>query len=275
MRNKKFVFFILILSFFRLFSYERIVTLAPALGEIVCSLGESKKIVGVSSYSEENNCIKDAVKVGTIFSLNYEILLSLRPDLILTYAEDVKTERLLKELNVKVVKFKHTTVNDILDSILKIGLLLDKKGKAEKIVKDIQSKLTSLSNKIKKRKKVLVIISRQRPLFKNIYILGKGDFLSELLSLTGGDNVYNGSVQYPKVSGEFIIRSNPEIIMELIPDLKERGLKKAEILKEWKNFYKGKFYKKVAIMDEKHIVIPGPRIYLIAKKFYEVLNSVN
>ncbi len=275
MRNKKFVFFILLLSFFRLFSYERIVTLAPALGEIVCSLGEGKKIVGISSYTEENTCIKNAVKVGTIFSLNYEILLSLRPDLILTYREDGKTEKLLKEFNVKLVKFKHTTVKDILDSILKIGLLLDKKDKAEEIVRDIRIKLTSLSNKTKKRKKVLIIISRQRPLFKNIYILGEGDFLSELLSLAGGDNVYKGRVQYPKVSGEFIIRSNPEIIIELIPDINERGLKKAEILNEWKNFYKGKFYKRVVVMDEKYMVIPGPRIYLIAEEFYRILNSVN
>ncbi len=274
MKNKnRFFFLLFILSSFLLHSYERIVTLSPALGEIVFDLGDSDKIVGVSSYTQYPKEIAKKTKVGTFYTLNYEIIMALKPDAIFTYNEDLKTEEILKNQKIKIFKFKHKTIKDILETIKKIGDILNKKTRAEKLVYSIKKELEKIKKSVIKRKNVLVIISRDRDFFKNIYILGNGDFLSELLHDAGGDNVYRGNLLYPKVSEEFFLKKNPDLIIELIPDLKQRGFTKKDILKEWKRFLRGKFLKKVRIISEPYMVIPGPRIPLIAKKFLYLLNK--
>ncbi len=273
MKNKSRLFFLFfILYSFLLHPYDRIVTLSPALGEIVFALGDSNRIVGISSYTQYPKEITKKTKVGTFYTLNYEIIMALKPDAIFTYKEDLKTEEILKNQPIKIFKFKHRTIKDILDSIKEIGDILNKKKKAKELIHSIKKELEKIKKSVKKRKKVIVIIARDRDFFKNIYILGNGDFLSELLRDAGGDNLYRGNLLYPKVSGEFFLKNNPDLIIELIPDLKQRGFTKKDVLEEWKRFLNGKFSKKVKIITEPYMVIPGPRIPLIAKKFLCLLN---
>ncbi len=273
MKSKGILFFAYFFLLNFLFSFNRIITLAPALSEIVCTLGAKEKLVGISSYAEYPKNSDGIVKVGTIFTVNYELMLSLKPDLILTYHEDNKTEKFFKNFStIKVFKFKHKTLKEILDSIIIIGKILNKKEIALKLVRSIKKRLEQIKRKVKKRKKVMVIIMRERGVFKNIYILGNGDFIGQVLEFAGGDNVYRGKIQYPKVSEEFFLTANPDLIIELIPDLKKRGFTKRDILKEWKIFMGGRFYNKVKIITEKYMVIPGPRITKIAEEFYKILN---
>ena len=273
MKNKVFLSVFFMFYSFMLFPYERIITLSPALAEIVCALGQGEKIVGISSYTEYPRELNDKKRVGTFYTINYEILMGLQPDAVFTYTEDLKTEKVLKNFKIKIFKFKHKTIEDILDSIKKIGIILGKEKKADKLINSIRNELNKIKKSVNNRKKVIVIISRNRDFFKNIYILGNGDFLSEILSYAGGENVYKGKLLYPKVSEEFFLKNIPDLILELIPDLKKRGITKKEILREWANFSSGRFIKKVKIITEPYMVIPGPRIPLIAKKFYSILNQ--
>src|SRR5512139_3451526 len=65
------------------FPPERIVSLAPNITEILFSLGLDEEIVGVSIHSNFPEKAKAKPRVGSYISLDYEKIISLKPDLII------------------------------------------------------------------------------------------------------------------------------------------------------------------------------------------------
>jgi len=63
-----------------LFAYNRVVVLAPAVGDIFKKLEIDSKVVGVTRHVRG---FKNAVKVGSHIKPNIEIISSLKPDLII------------------------------------------------------------------------------------------------------------------------------------------------------------------------------------------------
>ncbi len=274
MMNNRFRFFvILIFSFILpnfLISYDRIITLSPALTEMVFKLGAGDKVVGVSSYCEYPPEVKNITKVGSFMTINYELILSLKPDLIIDYKENIRTQRFAKKNNIQIIRLKHKSLKDIYNSILLIGKRLNKEKKGNELVSYIKKRLSTVSRKIRKRKKILIIISRQPGTFKNMYILGTHDYLNTIVKLSGGDNVYKGKISYPQVSEEIFYTNTPDIIVELYPNKKING---KLLLKDWERFKDRKFYKNIYIIKKNYPVIPGPRIYKTAELFYGIINN--
>ncbi len=271
--NKRLIilFFIsIILITNHLEAYKRIVVLPPALTEIVFKLGEGDKIIGLGSYCNYPPETSKITKVGSFMTVNYELILSLKPDLIIDYVENIKTLNFAQNHNIKILRLKHRTLNDIYDSILEIGKILGKEKKGIEIVKAIKDKLNKIKNRVKKRRKILVIISRQPGTFKNMYILGQGDYLNTIIKLSGGDNIYNGKIAYPQVSEEIFYIYKPDIIVELIPNKK---IDSKIIQKDWERFKDEKFYKNIKIIRDNYPVIPGPRIYKTAELFFKIINN--
>ena len=53
---------------------------------------------------------------------------------------------------------------------------------------------------------------------RDLYTVGKGTFLDELLTVAGRENVLSSNMaKCPKISKEFIISKSPEIIIEVDP----------------------------------------------------------
>ena len=53
---------------------------------------------------------------------------------------------------------------------------------------------------------------------RDLYAVGRGTFLNELLTIAGGENVLPDTMaKYPKISKEYIIAKSPEIIIEVGP----------------------------------------------------------
>ena len=118
----------------------------------------------------------------------------------------------------------------------------------------------------------MVVVCRNRCTFDNLYIAGKSTFYNELLNILCCENVYTRTnISYPSISLEGVIRLNPDIIIEMLPNYPEE--KKSEIVEEW-NFLKdvnAVKNNKVYVFNEDYICIPGPRFTSILQKLEEVL----
>ena len=44
-----------------------------------------------------------------------------------------------------------------------------------------------------------------------MYIIGKKDFINDLLEIAGGTNAYQGDIDYPSISLESVIFLNPGV----------------------------------------------------------------
>ena len=53
---------------------------------------------------------------------------------------------------------------------------------------------------------------------RDLYAVGKGTFLDELLTVAGGENILSSNMaKYPKISKKFIIRKTPDITIKVGP----------------------------------------------------------
>ncbi len=253
---------------------ERIVTLAPALTEIVYELGKGDSLVGNTNYCNYPSKAKYIKRVGGMLDINLEILVSLKPDFIIFYSEMYEKIKFMKDKS-KLVVVKHTNLKDIYDGIEIIAKALHLESKGKELIGFMKSELRNLQKEAERKStqksKVLLIIGRSRDNLSNMYIIGAKDFLNELLGYAGGINAYQGNIDYPSVSIESIVSMNPQVIIEL--SAFNEGIEDQKILDQWKKFPFISAVKnnRIKIVRDSMWVIPGPRVPQIARQMFSFI----
>ena len=249
---------------------EKIITLAPALTEIVFALGSGDQIIGNTNFCKYPEEAEDIKKIGGFLDINIEMILKLKPDLIICYPEHKHRLKILNN-KIELLEVKHITVSDILSSINTIASKLGKMKNSDKLIRNIKDKLYKKNN-FTTPKKVILIADRDPHRLKSMYIIGNKGFLNEILNLSGGTNCYKGNVPYPSVSIESIVSMNPDIIIEFsfIKNIKE----KQSNLSEWKKYpmINAVRSKKIFYVTGDFWQKPGPRIVTIAEELKMVIN---
>jgi len=64
---------------------QRIISLAPNLTEVLFYVGAGEQIVGADEYSNYPEQAKDIIRVNNHAAANYELILSLKPDLVVAW----------------------------------------------------------------------------------------------------------------------------------------------------------------------------------------------
>src|SRR5262249_57346809 len=64
---------------------KRIVSLIPAVTEMIFAMGEQSRLVGVSNYDRFPPAVEKIDRVGGLLDPNVEKILSLKPDLVVVY----------------------------------------------------------------------------------------------------------------------------------------------------------------------------------------------
>lgn len=250
---------------------ERIITLAPALTEMVFDLGKGDNLIGNTKFCNYPEQAKKVTRVGGLLDVNLEIIIGLKPDVIFLYPESYEKIKIM-EKKAKLVIVKHTNLEDIFNGIKTVSTALGVENKGNELIADIENRLNVIRQKAvaKKRVNVLLIVGRNPDSLNNMYIIGAGDFLNELMSAAGGKNAYEGNIHYPGISIESIIAMNPDVIMEL--SAFNEGIDEKKVMSLW-----GKFpfisavkNKKIIIIKDDLWLIPGPRVPQIAEKMYSL-----
>ena len=148
--------------------------------------------------------------------MNMEALVALAPDIVITYPEHAEKLAFLQG-RAKIVTVPHGRLADLLQSILDIGRVMGADSEARQLVGAMRRKLETIAARVKGRKKIrtLLIAGRNADELKNMYIIGKNDFINDLLEIAGGTNAYQGEVDYPSISLESVIFLDPEFIFEI------------------------------------------------------------
>lgn len=200
---------------------RRIVSIAPNSDEILCALGACDLVVACSKFTVYPPELKDRPRVGGLYDPNLERIAALRPDLVVLRGDNDKVAQLCRDLNVRLYRDRTDRLADIETTIRELGAIVERREQAEKLAADFRTKLDAVRARVagRPRPRVLVIISRQPTEFSNLLTAGAGNFLSEMIDIAGGENVF-GHVQmmYPKVSPESILTSRPDVILELLPE---------------------------------------------------------
>jgi iron complex transport system substrate-binding protein len=185
--------------------YSRVVSLSPAITDIVSFLGEGKRLVGVTVFCKGKVC-RGKERVGGIVNPNVEKIYSLKPNLVLSTTLTPKRElELIKRLGIEVKTFRLVSLKDLRKAVDGISQIFGREKEGETLISKLERESKRFLSCLK-GKKVVVIVSN-RP----FYAAGRNSYLGELLSFAGALTFPNGS--FLPVSAEGIESLKPDLII--------------------------------------------------------------
>lgn len=241
------------------FPPKRIISLAPNITEILFDLGLDEEIVGVSIHCNFPEKAKTRVRVGSYISLDFERIISLKPDLIIATGAGNTREMVerLEKLSFQTYVIYPKNLDGILLSIDHIGQVVDRKKEATAIINDItrrRGRIIELTQGLPRPRVFLQI--GEAP----IVTVGKGSFADDLIRQAGGSNVAgNEKKMYPRFGMEEILKRAPEVI--IISSMNPRG-DYQKVLQEWTRWKTIPAVKqgRIHLIDSDLIDRPSPRI---------------
>jgi len=237
---------------------QRIISAMPSLTEMLFALDLGNRVVGVT-----NNCnyppeAKKKEKIGGFF-LNLEKVVSLKPDLIIMLEDAQKRDiEKFKNYGLPVYTINPRKVDEVMDSLIKLGEVTGKKRKAKILVADMKRRIAAIKQKdiemmtVLRRPRVLVVVG-SNPLI----VVGGGTFIDDIIKYAGGLNIAReAKAAYPQFSFEKLMQENPDYI--IVP---EGVIKSAEIQEDsrWQRLAAVK-NNRILFIDADILSRPGPRV---------------
>ena len=243
---------------------QRIISLVPALTEMLFAIGAGPQVVAVSSFDEYPPQVRDLERVGALLDPNLERILALRPDLVAVYGsqQDLKTQ--LARARIPVYSYRHAGLADITATIREIGERAGHAAEATALVGRIEAQLASIRARIgtAPRPRTMLIFGREAGALRGIYASGGVGFLHDMLEAAGGEDVFadikRESVQ---ATTELILTRKPDVILEIRAGPADAGNIAAE-QSAWKALGSVPAVRngRVLFVIDPRTVVPGPRV---------------
>ena len=188
---------------------QRIVTLLPSLTETVCELGACGRLVGVDSFSNWPDRVRQLAHVGGVDDASIELIVRLKPDLVLLSASSRALAR-LEGLGIPVFGLELKTMADLRRVLDKVGQVLEVPG-ADRVWARIDAGIDQAA-------RALPAAARGTTVYFEVasgpYAASETSHIGEVLARLGAANVVPGHLgSVPKLNPEFVVRANPQVIM--------------------------------------------------------------
>ena len=263
---------------------ERIISLAPSITETLFALGLADKVVGVTSFCRYPPEVKQVSKVGTYMDPNYEAILTLKPDIVITLKEDIKIKDFLDKKGLACLAIDDHNIKAILESILLIGRACGKGREAERLRDEISSEFNTATNITSpgesiSRPQVLLCVGRDNVgagVLSKVWVAGPNTYYSEIIDVAGGVNIISdSSMDYSTVSSEAVIRLKPDIIIDVMANMSK--FTPEQVKRDWEKLTMVPAVRNGMIfcLTGDYITIPGPRIVLLLRDVIEIMKEYN
>ena len=191
---------------------ERIASVSPSETEALFAIGLEANIVGVSDYDDYPEAAKSKPKLGSITKPNMEAVIASNANIVFTgVSMSAESVEKLRAMNINVFKVEPKTLDDAINDIQTFGLITDHQEQAEKVVAKMKAdrqKVVDAVKDVKQENKKKVYIE-----FAPGWTVGSGEFMDELITLSGGINVAADKAGWYEISEEKIIQQNPNVIL--------------------------------------------------------------
>jgi iron complex transport system substrate-binding protein len=257
----------------------RVISLVPALTEMVFAMGAGDRVIAVSSYDEDPPQVKSLPRVGALLDPDVERIIALRPDLVLLYGSQTDLMSQLSRAAIPYFEYRHGGLANVTSTIRGLGARTGRQPQAEALAAGIETRLTALRQRTSalKKPRTLLVFGRERGSLRNIYASGGRGFLHEMLEAAGGVNVFADiAAESVQASSELVLARAPEVILELrstdIPSARER----AGEMDSWRTLSSLPAVRnnRLHLLTGKHLVVPGPRVAEGAEDFGRILHGL-
>jgi len=196
---------------------QRVVSLAPSNTEILFAIGAGEQTVGRDQFSDYPAGTSSVTDIGSTFeALNTELIVSLKPDLIL--AAEINTPeqvKALEDLGLTVYYLKNPlTLEEMYGNLEIVAQLTGHEAEAATLIESLKARVAAVDEKIaplSSRVSVFYELDGTDP--AKPYTAGKGTFITLLIDRAGGYNIASDIEGYPQLSLEQVVAANPAFII--------------------------------------------------------------
>lgn len=243
---------------------KKIVVLNSDAAIAIKLLNASHTIVGVSdavsNYPTLFRELSNLTNVGKWQSPNYETIVKLKPEIVISYTTwpGSELEEKLEPMGIKVVRLDLYKPSIMAQELKILGILLGREKEAEKICKwmnDLEKLISDRLSKIKEEDKIRAYLET----YSSWSVGGPGSGLYDLAIKAGLKPMGEFTIPYPKVSAEWVIKQNPDLIVKAMSGnpidltIKDYNSLKADIT--------NRLNITNAVNNDKIVIIPGRLAY--------------
>ncbi len=255
---------------------RRIISIVPAVTEMLFAIGAGPQVVAVSSYDEDPPEVRSLPRVGALLDPDVERILSLGPDLVVIYGSQTDLRTQLSRAAIPVFDYRHQGLADVTATMRALGARTDHVQEADRAARRIEEALDAVRARTGSgpRPRTLLVFGRERGALRNIYASGGRGFLHDMLEAAGGTNVFADiDREAVQATTELILARAPEVILEM----RSSDILSAEEAQReagtWRPLASVPAVRqnRIAILTGKGLTVPGPRVAQVVEQMADAL----
>jgi len=250
---------------------QRIVSLTPALTEILFALGAGDRVVGVTQYCNYPPAARTKPKVGGYVNPSVESVLALRPDLVVVSPGPGNRDAALamRRAGLRIEIVPAETLEESLAAIELVARFAGTETKGRDLAAAVRARLDAVAARVAGAPRVRTLFCVQTD---PIIAAGRDTLPSQLLEVAGGTNVI-AAPRYPRLDVEAATAARPDLILQSRMDL-ATGDPHAEdaFWKRWPSI-PAVANGRVVVLPDDLTLRPGPRVADAAEELAAILHG--
>ncbi len=232
---------------------QRIISLYGGLTEILLALGLQDRIV---ARIQGDDSLPGIPTVGTHLQPNVEMILALKPDLVVQggVPKGIPALKKLASEGVPVAMFAPRDFAGLYDTIQRLGVLTGREPAAAALQKSLENRLAQVAERLKGSKPVRVFFEVR---YQNLLAAGRGGMVNDIISRAGGINVVESPQRLAPYSLEALLQAQPDFYV----------VQQGPMNRSPEDIYTRSYFqelravkaKRVLVVDESLFSRPGPR----------------
>lgn len=239
--------------------------MAPSLTETLFALGLGDRLVGVTRYCGFPAEARALPAVGGHLDPSYEAIVALEPDLVLLHRAHGEAERRLRSLDIRSARVDQDRVDAVLRSFREIAAACGVPERGAGLRARVEAELDAARVPPERDPpRILVVVNRTVGVaVRTVWAAGRGSYHDDLLRLAGAVNVLGDTVvAHPELSREGLLALDPDVVLDLVADLDERGVDRQAAIRDWADLRILRAVRagRIHMLDDDALFVPGPRV---------------
>ncbi|MGE0812173.1 MAG: ABC transporter substrate-binding protein [Vicinamibacterales bacterium] len=256
---------------------RRIVSLVPALTEMLFAIGAGPQVAAVSSFDTYPPDVATRPRVGALLDPDVERILSLAPDLVAIYGSQTDLRRQLERASIPVYDYRHAGLPDVMTTILELGKITGHAPESHTVVAGLKRRIDAVRARVAGRPRVrtLLVFGREPGALRRVFASGGRGFLHDMLRAAGGENVFADVAQESvQATTEVILTRAPDVILEVREGPELPAVERQRLAADWARLaaVPAVKMKRIVVVSGDGLVVPGPRVAGAVERFARALH---
>jgi iron complex transport system substrate-binding protein len=256
---------------------DGIISMSPNLTETIYALGQGDRLIARGAFDDFPPEALELPDAGGYLDPNLEKILQLAPELIVLPGQHPKVSEFARLNSIPVLNVHMDNLATIDQGIATLGEALRCEEEADVLRARLNAEVAALREAVAPltRPKVFIVTTRQNNDLNTLNTSGGTSFVSEIVDLAGGENIYQDAQQpYLEASKETLVMRAPEVILEFQAGAELSEAQRADLTDDWNQLpaLPAVRDRRIYVLTGSHTLRPGPRITEVAWEIARLLH---